>query len=223
MTRGRLPGRLTGAVARQSGGAAARRARPADPARAEAPVPWDIQADVVVVGFGGGRLRGAGGGVRRQRCGPARPVPRRRRHGPVRRGNLRGRRHALAVRRGRGGLGRGDVRLPEHRGRRRGVGGHVARVLRRQPGHGGLGGTARGAVRGESVPGQDLLPLQPALPVLLRQRAVRGGRGGARAARAPGPRPRHLGQRAVRPAGPAVPQVRRAGAVADHRTHADHR
>ena len=48
-------------------------------------------------------------------------------------------------------------------------------------------------------------------------------RGGARAAGAPGPRPRHLGQRAVRPAGPGRPQVRRAGAVADHRAHADHR
>ena len=73
--------------------------------------------------------------------------------------------------------------------------GDAARVLRRQPGHAGLAGGPRRAVRGQPVPGQDLLPHQPALPVLLRQRAVGPRRRAARAARAPGPRPRHLGRR----------------------------
>ena len=42
-------------------------------------------------------------------------------------------------------------------------------VLPRQPGHDDLAGAARGAVRGQPVPGQDLLPHEPALPLLLRQ------------------------------------------------------
>ena len=50
---------------------------------------------------------------------------------------------------------------------------HAAGVLRGQRGHAGLAGESRRAVRGQPVPGQDVLPDEPALPVLLRQRAVR--------------------------------------------------
>ena len=110
-----------------------------------------------------------------------------------------------------------DVRLPERRGRGRRVGGHAPGVLRGQPGDAGLAGEPRRAVRGQPVPGQDLLPDEPALPLLLRQRTVRRRRRAARAARAPGPGPRHLGRAAVRPAGRGRPGHRRTGVPADRR------
>ena len=50
-----------------------------------------------------------------------------------------------------------------------------------------------------------------------------GGRRTARAAGAPGPRPGHLGRPAVRPAGTGRRPVRRPRAAADHRAPADHR
>ncbi len=201
------------------------------------PPDWDVEADVVVVGFGAAgacaALEAAAAGCFGADPGPVR---RRRGHGAVRRGRLRRRRHAAAARGRRHRHPRGDVRLPAHRGRRRGAGRYAAGVLRRQRGHAGLAGGPRRAVRGQPVPGQDLVPDQPPLPVLLRQRTVRrrgsrcccrlrsrDRRWAGRAARAPGPGPRHLGRAAVRPAGRRGPGQRRRRAHPDRRAAAGHR
>ncbi len=67
------------------------------------------------------------------------------------------------------------------------------------------------------MPGQDVLPDQPLLPVLLGQRALVRRHSAASAARPPGRRPRYLGPGAVRRAG------RRGAGGRDHRAAADHR
>ena len=152
-------------------------------------VDWDVEADVVVVGFG---AAGACAALEAAAAGPfgagPRPVHRRRGHGPVRRRRLRRRRHAAAAR------GRVSPTRPRRcsatcapRSATPCPGRNAPRVLRRQRGHAGLAGGPRRAVRGEPVPGQDLVSDQPPLPVLLRQRAVRRRRGAARAAAATGP------------------------------------
>ena len=78
------------------------------------------------------------------------------------------------------------------------------------------------------MPRQDLVPHQPPLPLLLRQRTVRRQRSrdrhrATRAARPPDPGPRHLGRAAVRPPGRRRPRRRRPRAHPDRRPPAGHR
>ena len=192
----------------------------------EATVPgdWDLEADVVVVGFGAAgacaALEAAAAGASvlvldRFGGGGATALS----GGVVYAGGGTPQQRAAGVRR----LARGDVRLPAHRGRRRGARRHAQAVLRRQRGHAGLAGGPRRAVRGQPVPGQDVLPDQPALPVLLRQRAVRSRRRAARPQGTQDHGPRHLRRPALRPAGRRRPRRRRPGAHPDHRPRAGHR
>ena len=188
------------------------------------PADWDIAGRRGCGGVRGGRrLRGARGGRGGRPRAGARPVRRRRGHRAVRRGRVRRRRDAAAARGGRQRLGRGDVPLPADRGGRRGAGRHAPRILRRQRGDARLAGGPRRAVRGQPLPGQDVVPDQPPLPVLLGQRGVRAGYRAARAQRAPGPRPRHLGRAAVREAGGGRQAGRGRGRAADRGGAADHR
>src|SRR6266536_1393356 len=124
-------------------------------------------------------------------------------------------------RRGRGGFRRGGrLRGPGGRRERR-LGAAARPFRRRRRGHAGLAGGSRRAVRGQLVPGQDVVPDQPALPVLLRQRAVRTCTARPQGTQDQGPR--HLRRPALRQAGRCRPRRRRPGARPDHRPRADHR
>ena len=74
---------------------------------------------------------------------------------------------------------------------------------------------------GSLCPDKTSYPDQPSLPVLLGQRAVGPGRRAARPPGAPDPRPRHLGRAAVRAAGRSRPAGRRRGRAADRGSAAD--
>ena len=167
-------------------------------------MPWDVQADVVVVGFGAaGACAALEAASRRRRRGRARPVLRRRRHRPVRRGGLRGGgTPAARGRRHRHAEAMFGYLSPE-------VGDAVSAATLREFCEGsramlawleGTGCRSRGACARTrpptrptgttcTTPAASCPP--PASP--------------ARAARPPCPWPRHLRQGAVRPAGPGRP------------------
>ena len=166
---------------------------------------WDIEADVVVVGFGAAGACAALEAARSGRDvrGP-RPVPRRRRHRPVRRRGLRRGRHAAAAGCGCARLTGGDVRLPAaprsatpSQQRPSGRSATAARPC--SPGWRAMGSRSRAASARTRppTPRTGTISTTPAA-------SCRSPRRSARRRAGTGPRPRTSGGLLYRPAGAAV-------------------
>ena len=135
-------------------------ARPATIRAARTVRTWDLEADVVVVGFG---CAGACAAIEAAEAGAdvLRPRARQRRRRHVRhvgRADLPGRRHAGATGVRLRGLAGGDVQVPDGRLRSRSRRGQDPGLLRRERRALRLAGRARRAVQAQLLPGAGLEP-----------------------------------------------------------------